>query len=72
MALDSLDRMGKNLAANDVDLGKQKLTLGPWLQLDREHDGLTAVEGGDDAALSHARYLLKETQRPPYIIPEQV
>jgi predicted dehydrogenase len=72
MALDSVDRMEKNLAANGVSLGGRPLTLGPWLQLGRDTDGIGGVEGGDDSALVRARYLLKETQRPPFVIPEQV
>lgn len=72
MALDSLERMQANLAANDVDTAGQMLTLGPWLELDRDRDGIAAVEGGDDAAIGRARYLLKETQRPPYAIADQV
>jgi predicted dehydrogenase len=72
MARDSLDRIKENLAANNVDVRKQGLTLGPWLRLDRERDGLTGVEGGSETSLERARFLLKETQRPPYAIPEQV
>lgn len=72
MALDSLDRMERNLVANNVDPARQMLTLGPWLALDRGGDGLTGVEGGDESALDRARYLLRETQRPPYAIPDRV
>jgi predicted dehydrogenase len=72
MALDSLERMERNLAANGVDPARQMLTLGPWLEIERERDGLTGVEGGDESALSRARYLLRETQRPPYVIPERL
>jgi len=72
LALESLDRMQEHLAVHKVDLAKQELTLGPWLQLDREKDGVTSIEGGTESAMDRASYLLKETQRPPYIIPAQV
>jgi len=71
-ALEAFDSMLKHLASNGIDADKQELTLGSWLTLDPKTDGFTSVEGGSDAAMERARYLLKEAQRPPYIIPEQV
>jgi predicted dehydrogenase len=70
-AVDALDRMKEHLAVNGVDLEKQPLTLGRWLQIDGA-DGIAGVESGDESELARARYLLRETHRPPYVIPEEV
>jgi hypothetical protein len=55
-----------------IDLARQPFRLGPWLSLDAIGDGITAVSGQQEGALEYARFLLKETQRPPYAIPEKV
>ncbi len=62
----------RHLAVHHVDLARTPLTLGPWLELDAPSAGITAVSGsGQDAsALERSRFLLKDTQRPPYVIPE--
>jgi predicted dehydrogenase len=72
LALDSLDGMQKHLGVHGVDLEKSKLTLGPWVHLDPAADGITSIEDGAESSMVRARYLLKETQRPPYVIPEQL
>lgn len=61
-----------HLKLHEVDVAKQPFRLGPWLQLDAVGDGITATDSRQESALAHARFLLKETQRPPYVIPEQV
>ena len=61
-----------HLGVHGVDLQKQPFQLGPWLQLDSIGDSITAVSNPDERVLERARFLLKETQRPPYVIPEQV
>lgn len=65
-----LAEMQKHLAVHQVDLARTPFTLGPWLELDSANAGIAAVAGGDSATLERARFLLKETQRPPYVIPE--
>jgi len=72
LALESLDSMQKHLAVHGVDVNKQELTLGPWIQLDREKDGFASIEGASELTMERARFLLKETQRPPYVIADQV
>ena len=62
----------KHLGAHGFDLERQPLTLGPWLELDVSRDGISALEPGAEARLDYARYLLRETHRPPYAIPEKV
>jgi predicted dehydrogenase len=64
--------LSTHLGVHSVDLAKQPLRLGPWLSLDTPGDGITAVSSENEVALERARFLLKETQRPPYAIPDQV
>jgi predicted dehydrogenase len=61
-----------HLKVHGVDLAKHPFRLGPWMQLDAIGDNITAVDSRREGALEHARFLLRETQRPPYVIPEQV
>jgi predicted dehydrogenase len=64
--------LSTHLGVHGVDLAKQPFRLGPWLSLDAIGDGITAVSSQKEGTLEYARFLLKETQRPPYVIPEQV
>jgi predicted dehydrogenase len=65
-----LDGLAKNLGANGVDLSRDPFRLGQWIQA--EGDNIAQVESGSEAALERARFLLRETHRPPYAIPDQV
>jgi len=71
-ALQTLEGMQKHIERHVVDLEQQQLTVGPWLELDGANENIAAVENGDDEQLGFARYLLKESQRGQYAIPEQV
>lgn len=71
-ALEALDRIKEHLAAHSVNLEQQPLALGPWLEIDPASDNIASVGSGDASTLDSARYLLRETQRPPYVIPENV
>jgi len=64
----------QHLGVHGIDLNKQPLTLGPWLELDdsRDHIKALAPVGAAESRLAFAQHLLRETQRPPYVIPEQV
>ena len=62
----------EHLGVNGIDLTNQPLTLGPWLDVDAAADNIAGVDSGDATALARARYLLREAQRPPYTVPEQV
>jgi hypothetical protein len=42
------------------------------MRTDFAADGIAGVESDVAADLEKARFLLRETQRPPYVIPEQV
>jgi predicted dehydrogenase len=62
----------QHLTVHEVDLAKHPFRLGSWLQLDAIGDSITAVDSQNESALERARFLLREVQRRPYVIPEQV
>jgi predicted dehydrogenase len=62
LATEALQRMTEHLAKNGVDLERDKLTLGPALQMDPKTERFT----GNGAANS----MLKDAYREPFIVPE--
>lgn len=62
----------EHLAVHGVDLAKRPMTLGPWMDIEANGDGIAALQGAGEGALERARYLVHETQRPPYVVPEKV
>ncbi|MBI5768524.1 MAG: Gfo/Idh/MocA family oxidoreductase [Verrucomicrobia bacterium] len=62
----------EHLKIHGIDPDRQRMTLGPWLEVDPATDAITQVSSRDEAALARARYLLHEAQRPPFVIPETV
>ena len=71
-ASETVGRLKEHLAAHNVDVTRDHFTLGRWLEVDPEKESILGVEGGNAAALEQATYLLKESQRPPYVIPDAV
>lgn len=69
-AAGALDNLARHLGSNGLDLDKLVLTLGPWLEVDAGLSDVTGVKGGGAATRDDARYLLKGTPRPPYVLPE--
>lgn len=65
-AAEAVEQLARHLAANDIDVAKNRFILGPWLALDPVSAGITAVGGGDSAMLARARHLAQGTQRAPY------
>lgn len=63
-AADTFERMKEHLAKNDVDVSKDKLTLGPVLKMDPKTERF----------LDHdtASAMLKDKYRPPFVVPEEV
>ncbi len=55
--------------ANDVDLAKQRLVLGPWIEIDPATAEIRSVAGGDSTALATARTLARGSDRGPYTFP---
>lgn len=60
----------QHVGVHGIDLAKERLTFGPWLEIDPATDYITQVSSREEAALARARYLLHEVQRPPFVIPE--
>jgi len=65
-----LDGLQRHLGVHGIDLDRHPFTLGQWIQV--EGDNIAQVESGRETALERARFLLRETQRPPYVIPENI
>ena len=64
--LDSFNRMLENLAANEVDLEKEPITMGPMLTMDPEKERYV----GEYSDL--ANMFLKRNYRAPFVVPENV
>jgi len=60
------------LSRYGIDLERNPLQLGRWIDFDPASDEITAVPGGDDSVLDRARFLLKGTHRAPYQIPDNI
>jgi hypothetical protein len=56
--------MKEHLAKNDVDVGKDKLTLGPVLKMDPKTERFIDHDA--------ANGMLKDKYRPPFVVPEEV
>jgi hypothetical protein len=63
-AEESFHRMKEHLAKNDVDVTRDKLTLGPALKFDPEAERFIENEA--------ANALVKPAYRAPFIVPEEV
>lgn len=68
-AQESLDRMRDHLGAHGVDLRANPLNLGRWVHSDG-NDGVSQVEDSDDQLAERIRFLARDVQRAPYVIPE--
>lgn len=62
------DEIQDHLAVHDIDLSRQPVTRGQWVHPDAAVDGITRIESSREDDLSQARFLLQETQRPPYVL----
>ena len=63
---DSFNRMLEHLAANEVDLEKEPITIGPMLTMNADKEQYVG-EYGDMANM-----YLKRNYRQPFVIPENV
>lgn len=61
-ATDTFERMKEHLGKNDVDLTKDKLTLGPVLKMDGKAERFIDHDAAND--------MLKDKYREPYVVPE--
>lgn len=69
-ALEVVAGIERHLGEHGVDLTRHPLAVGPWVTPDRSGTGIAAVANVDEAALARARYLAREAQRPPFVIPD--
>ena len=65
------DSIAKHLEANQVDLCRDTMTLGPLMTVDTASEEITQVQGGG-AALATAKKLAHGTYRKPYVMPKEV
>ena len=63
---DSFNRVLENLAANEVDLQKEPLTLGPMLTMDPEKERFVGEHS------DWANIFIKRNYREPFVVPDQV
>jgi len=63
---DSCDRLLQHLRANEIDLGKDPVTVGPMLTFDTEREQFV----GEDS--HYANMFLGRNYRPPFVVPETV
>ncbi|MBN1805031.1 MAG: Gfo/Idh/MocA family oxidoreductase [Sedimentisphaerales bacterium] len=64
--MDSFDRMLEHLAANEVDLEKEPITIGPMLTMDARTERYV----GEYSDL--ANMFIKRNYREPFVVPEKV
>jgi len=65
---DRVDRFEEHLAANGVDLKKDKAALGPWLDIDPEKECFV----GEGDLVAKANSMLRRQMREPFVIPDEV
>ena len=61
--------MAEHLMANDVNLEKDSITLGPWLTFNPDTE---LFEKNGDAIDQKANQLTKESYRAPFVVPEKI
>ncbi len=64
--MDSFNRMVEHLKANEVDLEKEQITMGPMLTMDTEKEQFV----GEHSEL--ANLLIKRNYREPFVVPDEV
>lgn len=64
--MDSFDRMLEHLKANEVDLEKEPVTMGPMLTMDPQTEMFTGELGG------MANMYIKRNYREPFVVPDKV
>ncbi len=63
---ESFDRLLKHLQANEIDLSKNPLAIGPMLNFDIESEKFVGKDSYD------ANMFLSRNYRPPFVVPEAV
>ena len=69
LAREVFQSVQKHLAANEVDLRKTPMKLGPWITLDLDTEAITHCDGKDQGAdLAEANRLAAGSYRPPFVL----
>ncbi len=66
----TMERIRKHLDANEIDLEKTPLLLGPRMTLDAKSETVTKLDG--PGTMEQVKGLLKRTYREPYVLPDKV
>jgi len=73
LARETFARLEKHLRANEVDMAKNPMKLGPWLTLDQDSDTITHCDGrADSDTLKRARQLARGSYRKPFTLSASV
>jgi len=68
---EALGRIEKHLLANEVELDKTPLRMGPWVKLDSGFEKMTVAEDSPNQE-KIANALMKRSYRSPFVVPEKV
>jgi hypothetical protein len=60
--------MRTHLEQHAIDLNRDPMTMGPWLEVDPRRDAISGIAGGSADELNRARYYIDEVERPGYEI----
>jgi predicted dehydrogenase len=66
-AQDVFKELQQHVTTHGVDFSRQPFTIGQSIHPDETGDGIARVSSQSAEDLERARYLLRETQRPPYL-----
>jgi predicted dehydrogenase len=70
---ETIERLKQHLLANQVDLQKTPLSLGPWLTIDPRTEQIIAVDAsGRTIDVKEAHRLAHGSYRPPFVVPERI
>jgi len=73
LAGETLERIERHLTANEVDLNKTPMKLGPWLTVDQQTEAITRCDGKNTAsAVAKANTLARGSYRKPFAIDENI
>ncbi len=72
-AKETIERLRQHLLANEVDLQKTPMSLGPWLTIDLTTERITdAASAHASATVEQANRLARGSYRAPFVVPESV
>ncbi|MEE8577973.1 MAG: Gfo/Idh/MocA family oxidoreductase [candidate division Zixibacteria bacterium] len=73
LARETFERIEKHLAANEVDLSKTPMKLGPWLTIDRQSDTISHCDGKKAGpTVIKAHELARGSYRKPFALGKSI